>query len=126
MDIIKYKEVKATTWEYIPDTDTLVEYLGRRDLIELSKCCKSFRNQLERRVLENLSLYTWESNNKDIYEELRIINEFFEDYDLEKALEFLKNDLGSKLIFVKKFVLSCKIWEVFTEILANYYLILNL
>jgi hypothetical protein len=119
MDIIKYKEVKATTWEYIPDADTLVEYLGRKDLIELSKCCKSFRNQLERRVLENLSLYTWESNNKDIYEELRIINEFFEDYDLEKALEFLKNDLGSKLIFVKKFVLSCKIWEVFTEILAK-------
>ncbi|KXN65709.1 hypothetical protein CONCODRAFT_12625, partial [Conidiobolus coronatus NRRL 28638] len=84
MDTKQIKENQAITWEYIAGPDTLLEYLGRKELIELSKCCKRYRNQLMSRVFENLSLETWERNNKEFYYELKKSRRF------EGALDSLK------------------------------------
>jgi hypothetical protein len=113
MDNKQPKNDKDDSWKYLPDTDTLLEYLDKKDLIELSKCRKSYRNKLEQQVLENLNLDTWKSNNEDIYEELT------KSCELENVLEFLKNDLGSKLIFVKKFALNCSINDSFEKIFVR-------
>ncbi|KXN67114.1 hypothetical protein CONCODRAFT_19837 [Conidiobolus coronatus NRRL 28638] len=87
------------------------------DLIELSKCCKSYRKQLELRILESLDLHTWKDNNYQIYDELK------ESLKLEEVLEFLKTDLSSKLKFVKKFNLDCEIdctfARIFVKLLPN-------
>ncbi|KXN66740.1 hypothetical protein CONCODRAFT_11350, partial [Conidiobolus coronatus NRRL 28638] len=108
---------KATSWGYIPNPDTIIEYLGRKELIELSKCCKFFRNQLKSRVFENLSLETWERNNKEVYYELKKVHR------LEEALESLKTILGIKLKFVKIFTLHCQVncgfAEIFVKLLPN-------
>ncbi|KXN67110.1 hypothetical protein CONCODRAFT_10879, partial [Conidiobolus coronatus NRRL 28638] len=108
-----HKENQTASWEYIPDTDTLLRYLDRESLVELSKCCKRYRNQLEHRVLEKLHLDTWCINNSKIYAYLT------ESCKLEKVLEFLKIDLGSKLKFVKIFKLDCEVDCCFAEKFIN-------
>jgi hypothetical protein len=117
MDNKQPKNDKDDSWKHLPDTDNLLVYLDRKDLIELSKCRKSYRNKLEQQVLENLNLDTWKSNNEDIYEELT------ESYKLENVLEFLKNDLDNKLKYVKKFALNCQVdysfAQVFIKLLPN-------
>ncbi|KXN69922.1 hypothetical protein CONCODRAFT_79094, partial [Conidiobolus coronatus NRRL 28638] len=117
MDTNNIIKDQGANWEYLPDTDTLLMYFGRKDLLELSKCCKRYRNHLESRVLESLNLDAWVYDNMEIYDELR------EDYKIVKVLEFLKNDLGSKLKFVKKFGLNCEVdrsfAEVFVKLLPN-------
>ncbi|KXN69924.1 hypothetical protein CONCODRAFT_7625, partial [Conidiobolus coronatus NRRL 28638] len=117
MDIKQNNESQAVSWEYIPDTDTLLHYLDRKSLIELSKCCKRYRNKLECRVLENLSLETWERNNWEICEEL------IESENIKKVLEFLETDLGIKLKFVKRFTLYCEVncgfADIFVKLLPN-------
>ncbi|KXN66743.1 hypothetical protein CONCODRAFT_11353 [Conidiobolus coronatus NRRL 28638] len=102
------------SWKHLPDTNTLLEYLGRRDFIELSKCCKRYRNQLERRVLEKLHLGRWRDDNMEIYDELK------DSKNSNKILEFLKTDLGRKLKFVNKFDLDIKVDCSFAEIFVKY------
>ncbi|KXN67111.1 hypothetical protein CONCODRAFT_10880, partial [Conidiobolus coronatus NRRL 28638] len=63
MDINQVDKDKAVSWRYLPDTATLLQYLNRIDLIELSKCCKRYRSQLETQVLEKLDIYNWCENN---------------------------------------------------------------
>jgi hypothetical protein len=104
---------KAISWRFLPDTNTLLQYLSRIDLIELSKCCKRYRCQLEYQVLEKLDLYTWCENNKEIYEELK------QNCKLEDALKFLKTDLDGKLKFAKKFSLDCEVNCSFAHIFVN-------
>ncbi|KXN69921.1 hypothetical protein CONCODRAFT_7622 [Conidiobolus coronatus NRRL 28638] len=105
------------SWKYLPDTTTLVQYLDRICLIELSKCCKYYRYQLERQVLEKLSLSTWIGKNMDTYIELTESNNY------KKVLNLMKNDLGSKLKLVKKITLDCEIdhpfAKKFVELLPN-------
>ncbi|KXN65708.1 hypothetical protein CONCODRAFT_12623, partial [Conidiobolus coronatus NRRL 28638] len=117
MVINQTSEGKAAGWKYIPGNIILFQYLGRRDLIELSICCKSYRNQLERLVFEKLSLVTWSWYNWEFSKELKY------SYKLEKALETLKADLGSKLKLVKKFTLNCMVdcsfAETFTKLLPS-------
>ncbi|KXN66738.1 hypothetical protein CONCODRAFT_11348 [Conidiobolus coronatus NRRL 28638] len=117
MDKKQIKVNQANTWEYIPDPDTILQYLERKDLIEFSKCCKRYRNQLKSRVFENLSLETWERNNKEFYYELKKSRRF------EEALEPLKISLGTKLKFVKIFTLHCEVGfgfaEIFVKLLPN-------
>ncbi|KXN66739.1 hypothetical protein CONCODRAFT_11349 [Conidiobolus coronatus NRRL 28638] len=117
MDEKQVKINQSTSWEYVPDSDTLLEYLDRVDLVELSKCCKSYRNQLNNRIFENLSLGTWKNNNRDAYSEL------IKSCRLEKTLEFLKTDLDTKLKFVNSFTLNCEVdcdfAEVFVKLFPN-------
>ncbi|KXN66097.1 hypothetical protein CONCODRAFT_12131 [Conidiobolus coronatus NRRL 28638] len=103
MDIKHTKKDQISFWEYIPDVNTLNEYLGRKDLIELSKCCKSYRKQLEPEVLKKLSFLTWRGKNLDRYFELK------DSKNYKKSLKYMKTDLGSKLKFAKKFTLDCDI-----------------
>jgi hypothetical protein len=109
MSIERFNQTQEFSWEHLPDKITLVQYLGRDDLIELSKCCKYYRNQLERQVLEKLSLSTWIGKNMDTYIELTESN------DYKKALKYMENDLGSKLKFVKKITLDCEIDHPFAK-----------
>ncbi|KXN69155.1 hypothetical protein CONCODRAFT_8443 [Conidiobolus coronatus NRRL 28638] len=85
MNIKQPNEDQAASWEYLPNINDLLEYLDREDLMELSKCWKS--------------------------------------YKLEKMLEFLKADLGSKLKFIKKFMLDnmvgCEFAEKLIKLLRN-------
>ncbi|KXN68278.1 hypothetical protein CONCODRAFT_9508 [Conidiobolus coronatus NRRL 28638] len=101
MDTKQPNEDQAISWEYFPDTDTLIRYLNRKDLVELSKCNRFYRKQLEREVLKNIDINTWIDSNKDIIREL-------DEVDCSKEiLEFLKADLGTKLKFAKKCNLDC-------------------
>jgi hypothetical protein len=113
MNINQTIDGKALSWRNLPDTINLLQYLCRRDLIELSKCCKRYRKQLEPQILEKLNLYTWKDNNSEIYGKLRDRNK------LNEILEFLKIDLGSKLSYVKKFALNCDVNCEFAEIFIN-------
>jgi hypothetical protein len=63
-------------------------------LIELSKCCKRYRSQLERRVLEKLDLEIWFREKQVKYHQKY--------WEFKKVLEFLKADIGIKLKFVKE------------------------
>jgi hypothetical protein len=103
------------SWEYLPDNNTLVQYLERKDLIELSKSCKRYRNQLERQVLENFSLDNWRKNNQTIYREL----EKSKNYKI--ILKYMKIDLGSKLKFARKFTLSDEINYPFAKKFAKLF-----
>jgi hypothetical protein len=91
MNINQYNPDQAVNWGYLPDTTTLFQYLGRRDLVELSKSCKCYRKQLERQVLENLSLDYWRRKNMSIYRELEKSRNY------KKILKYMKTDLGNKL-----------------------------
>lgn len=113
MDINKYSNDNSDSWEYLPDTNTLLKYLERKDLIELSKCCRSYRNQLERPVLEELSLITWRNNNWKNYYELT------KSWEYEKAVEILLTSLGSKLKLTKKLILDCHISHLFKDIFVK-------
>jgi hypothetical protein len=105
------------SWESLPSISGILQYLGRSELIQLSKCCKKYRNKFEREVLKELSLDLWKDNNKEIYNELRNSNK------IEKVLEILKTDLGTKLKFVNKFILNCEVScsfaEIFIKLLPN-------
>jgi hypothetical protein len=103
MDIKKLNEDQGSCWEYVPDINTLLEYLGRKDLVELSKCCKRYRKQLEPKVLEKLTLSTWRGKNLEVYFELK------DSKNIKKTLKYIKTDLGTKIKFVKKFTLDCDI-----------------
>ncbi|KXN69803.1 hypothetical protein CONCODRAFT_7749, partial [Conidiobolus coronatus NRRL 28638] len=103
MDTKQSMDNKPANWEYLPDTTTLAQYLERKDLIELSKCCKRYRKQLERQVFENLNLDNWRKNNQTIYGELE------KSKNHKKILKYVKIDLGSKLKFGRKFSLSDEI-----------------
>lgn len=117
MGISQSKEDKSGIWLYLPNTVTLYQYLNRSDLIELSKCCKSYRNQLEHKVLENLDLNTWSSNNRDAYNDLMLSMKF------NNIIGLLKSDLGDKLKYAKKVTLDCFIFpyisEYFVKLLPN-------
>ncbi|KXN65711.1 hypothetical protein CONCODRAFT_12627 [Conidiobolus coronatus NRRL 28638] len=113
MDIKIYKEDHTDSWEYLPDTFTLFQYLERKDLIELSKCSKSYRNQLERKVLEELSLITWRNNNWKIYYELT------KSWKYGKVLEIVITSLGNKLKLAKKLTLDCHTSYLFKDIFAK-------
>ncbi|KXN69152.1 hypothetical protein CONCODRAFT_8440 [Conidiobolus coronatus NRRL 28638] len=108
---------RANNWENLPNIAILLQYLGREDLIELSKCCKSYRDTFESQVFKEMDLYIWRHNNKDIYSELR------ENYKIDKALEFMETGLGSKLKFIKEFNLDfkvdCNFAEKFVNLLPN-------
>lgn len=99
MEINKHGNSKASLWEYLPDTATLPKYLNSTDLIELSMCCKDYRNQLEPSVLENLGTSTWVCNNEEDYEALKNNSCY------HKILKLLKSDIGNKLKFVKGFTI---------------------
>jgi hypothetical protein len=103
MNIKQYKMDQAVNWEHLPDIDTLFQYLERKDLIELSKSCKRYRNQLERRVLENLGLDNWRRKNMGICVELEKSKNY------KKILKHMKTDLGSKIRYTRKFTLSYEI-----------------
>ncbi|KXN67109.1 hypothetical protein CONCODRAFT_10878 [Conidiobolus coronatus NRRL 28638] len=108
MDTKQKNEIQAASWEYIPNTDTLLEYLERDDLIELSKCCKRYRNKLECRVLEKLELSIWSRKLDYKY--------YLEDSEkCEKVPELLKSDLGEKTKFVKELTLICNMSSAFSE-----------
>jgi hypothetical protein len=117
MDLKETNKDQATSWECLLGTKSILKYLCRKDLIELSKCCKSYRNVLERRVLEKLGLDIWKYNNQDIYEKLEKSSK------LEEALEFLKTDLGNKLTYVNKFTLNSDVnynfAQIFVKLLPN-------
>jgi hypothetical protein len=70
------KDNRGYRWEYLPDTNTLLKYLNRKDLMELSKCCKRYRKQLEHRVLEKSALETSIRNKRELYYELLALNLF--------------------------------------------------
>jgi hypothetical protein len=107
------KENLIVSWEHLPGAATIFQYLGRADLIELSICCKRYRNQLERNILETLDISTWIINNKEIYKELRDSKNYI------VILEYLKTDLGSKLKYAEKFALNCYFDCQFVEIFVN-------
>jgi hypothetical protein len=103
MNIKQYNKDQTVNWEYLPDITTLLRYFERKELIELSKSCKRHRNQLEKRVFENLSLDAWCYDNWDIYYELKISRNY------KKILKYMKTDLGRKIKFARKFTLGTKI-----------------
>ncbi|KXN67113.1 hypothetical protein CONCODRAFT_10882 [Conidiobolus coronatus NRRL 28638] len=109
MDNKQTKESQAINWEYLPDTTTLSQYLGRKELIELSKCCKRYRNQLNRKILEYLNLVIWDSDNDEISNE--------DNYNIkyEIVLRLLKIDLGNRLKLVKGVNLDCFINPSFSK-----------
>jgi hypothetical protein len=104
---------EGARWEYLPDTVTLVRYLERNDLIELSKSCKRHRKQLERRVFESLSIDNWRKNNWGICKELKNSRNY------KKILKYMKTDLGRKIKFVRKFTLRSKINYPFAKKFVN-------
>jgi hypothetical protein len=116
MDSKQFNKDKVTSWEYIPDTDTLLKYLDRIDFKELSKCCKRYRKQFEPKVLESLSISHLSFDKWDIPKELTWAS-------YEKILECIETDLGIKLKFVKKFTFDCNIncpfGEKLVELLPN-------
>ncbi|KXN69800.1 hypothetical protein CONCODRAFT_7746 [Conidiobolus coronatus NRRL 28638] len=109
MNIKQFNEDQTVNWEHLPDTNTLLQYLCRKDLIELSKCCKRYRNQVERRILENLGLRQWCRKNWTICRDLE------ESRNYKKILKYMKTDLGSKLRFARRFTLNCKINYYFAK-----------
>ncbi|KXN69153.1 hypothetical protein CONCODRAFT_8441 [Conidiobolus coronatus NRRL 28638] len=117
MDIKQSNYDQAVNWEYLTNMSTLLRYLNGESLVELSKCCKRYRNQLEKRVLDNFSIYAWERNNMKTYRELK------QSGKIEEVLEFMKTDLGSKIKFIKKLKLSyevdCKFAEKLVKLLPD-------
>jgi hypothetical protein len=76
MDNKKSKNNKYISWKRLPNTDTLLVYLDRKDLEELGKCCKRYRKQLEHRVLEKPAVEISIRNNRVLFYELIILNLF--------------------------------------------------
>ncbi|KXN66733.1 hypothetical protein CONCODRAFT_11342 [Conidiobolus coronatus NRRL 28638] len=100
---------QAANWEYLPNINTIVKYLYRGDLMELSLCCKRYRNQLEHRVLEKLDLNVWKYNNWNTYNKLK------ETGKVARVLKFLKSDLDNKHKFIKKVTLESDIQVPFAK-----------
>ncbi|KXN66059.1 hypothetical protein CONCODRAFT_12171, partial [Conidiobolus coronatus NRRL 28638] len=44
----------VNTWVYLPEPKTLSQYFSNNDLIELSKTCKKYRNQLKSQVFRTI------------------------------------------------------------------------
>jgi hypothetical protein len=106
---LQFNENQDYSWEYFTNMTTLAQYLDRTNLINLSKCCKRYRRQLEPIVLENLDLTTWKNNNRTTYNELRNSGKY------KKIAGILKTDLGKKLKFAKKVTLDCTINYSFSK-----------
>ncbi|KXN69919.1 hypothetical protein CONCODRAFT_7618 [Conidiobolus coronatus NRRL 28638] len=97
MHITQQNESKIVNWEILPESVTLLKYLNRADLIELSGCCKRYRNQFERIVLGNL--------NDSGYDIKRLDNYLFlgKNNNVDNFIFMLEDDLGNKVKYVKEF-----------------------
>jgi hypothetical protein len=117
MNLKQPSEGQGVSWDYLPDTRTLLQYLNKRDLVEMSKCCKCYRDQLENRVFEWISLSTWKYKNWDLSRELEV------GCITKIILKSLETDLGSKLKLVKKFELDfkvdCDFADIFVKLFPN-------
>jgi hypothetical protein len=97
MGITQPNESKITNWEILPESVTLLQYLNRADLIELSCCCKRYRNQFERIVLRNLNDSGYDVKRLDNYLILG------KEHSFDNFIFMLERDLGNKVKYVKEF-----------------------
>jgi hypothetical protein len=111
MNIKQTNEDQSGNWGYLPDTNTLFKYLGKKDIMELSKCSKLNRKQHEREVLKKLDQNNWDYNYRKIYYKSRESSTL----KVEKMLSLLEADLGCKLRFVKKFIFYYEISNIFAK-----------
>jgi hypothetical protein len=113
MNIKQSGKDKAASWEFLPEFDILLSYLDRKYWVELSKCYKRYRNQLERQVFEKLELGYWYYNIWRIYE---ILPETCKSKKISKLLE---SDLGCKLKLVKSVSLCSDMSQEFAAIFVK-------
>jgi hypothetical protein len=109
MDIKQTSEDITGIWAYLPATDIMFQYLNIYGFIELGKCCKLYRKQVESQIWKKSNIAYWSRNNSKLYEELE------KSCKIEKVLGYMEADLGSKLKFVKEFNLNCKVDYSFAQ-----------
>ncbi|KXN69913.1 hypothetical protein CONCODRAFT_91098 [Conidiobolus coronatus NRRL 28638] len=115
---LKYsKKPEVVNWEYLPDTATLCQYLNISDLRELSKTCKRYRSQFERKILEKLSFDRWKFDFTD--------RENFIELGLEKQLdlllELLEVDLKGKYYLVKEITFNHTFHDQYAKKIVNLF-----
>jgi hypothetical protein len=95
-------QLDKNNWKYLPESNTLCQYLNRNDIIEVSKLCKNYRKQLLVKILTKLNLVEF-SSNLSIKE---LHNSFDRAMSLDGLLSQLKSDLDCKLLTARKVVLD--------------------
>jgi hypothetical protein len=101
MEISKLNSEKEITqdivnWMYVPELDTIIQYLNTPELIELSLACKQYNNKITKKLLSHISLIGFPR----ILPKNKLILIFRRRQTLGNLLYNLRADYGLKLDWV--------------------------
>jgi hypothetical protein len=87
----------GNNWVYLPEPSILSQYFNSSDLIELSKVCKKYRNQLKSRVLRSIII---PQDCGRLYDS----GPSFSKYTFNYIMDYMKRDLSNSTHLVKEVI----------------------
>ncbi|KXN66060.1 hypothetical protein CONCODRAFT_12172 [Conidiobolus coronatus NRRL 28638] len=102
------------TWIYLPEPKTLSQYFNSNDLIELSKVCKKYRNQLKSQVLRTITI---PQDCGKLYDS----GPSFSKYTFDYIMDYMKRDLFNNTHLVKEIMFQhCLTVQLTKDIFALF------
>ncbi|KXN65633.1 hypothetical protein CONCODRAFT_12711 [Conidiobolus coronatus NRRL 28638] len=105
-----------SAWEYLPEHDTLSQYLNSSDIIMLSMVCKNYRKQLLVLIFSKLNLVGFPLAYNGSY----LYKCYWNAVSLDSSLGVLKFILDSKLLNVREVTLDSYFNSKFSKKFVNF------